>query len=102
MSQPDSATAPATLDDLLVELRDIRKLLAAERDSGDRPASSDVGDYTPEDVALRLQCSVRHVRRMLDGKELPGVYRVGRLIRLRRDAVDEWLTAKASSKPRQK
>ncbi len=95
-------TSPATLDDVLVELLDIRKLLAAGKDSDDRSASSDSSDFTPEDIAKRLQCSVRHIRRMLDGSQLPGVYRVGRLIRLRRDVIEKWLAEGASSKSRQK
>jgi excisionase family DNA binding protein len=48
-------------------------------------------DYTVPDLAKRLQCSDRHIWRMLDRKLIPGVIRIGRLVRLHRPTVDAWL-----------
>jgi len=48
-------------------------------------------EYTVADLAQRLQCSDRHIWRMLDRKLIPGVIRIGRLVRLHRPTVDAWL-----------
>ncbi len=51
--------------------------------------------YTAEDIGGILQCSTRHVRRMIDAREIPGMIRIGRLVRFHRGIVDEWLATKA-------
>jgi len=55
-------------------------------------------DYTVSDLAHRMQCSDRHIWRLIDGKLIPGVYRIGRLVRLHRPTVDSWLASGAPSK----
>jgi excisionase family DNA binding protein len=52
-------------------------------------------DYTVADLATRLQCSERHLWRLIDRKAVPGVLRIGRLVRLHRATVDAWLAAGA-------
>jgi excisionase family DNA binding protein len=54
------------------------------------PALTDP-EYTVHDLAQRLQCSDRHIWRMLDRKLIPGVIRIGRLVRLHRPTVDAWI-----------
>jgi excisionase family DNA binding protein len=48
--------------------------------------------YTVADVARLLGCSERHVWRQIDLQRIPGILRVGRLVRMSRKLVDEWLT----------
>lgn len=45
---------------------------------------------TPADVAAELQCSPRYVSMLVARGELPAL-RVGRLSRIRREDLDEWL-----------
>ena len=54
--------------------------------------SVDQGVYDVRDLARLLKCSDRHVRRMIDAGEVPGVRRFGRLIRASRAVVDKWLS----------
>lgn len=49
------------------------------------------GMYDVRDLAQLLKCSDRHVRRMIDAGEIPGVRRFGRLVRASRAIVDKWL-----------
>lgn len=49
------------------------------------------GTYDVPDLAALLKCSQRHVRRMVDADEIPGLIRFGRLVRFSRRAVDAWL-----------
>lgn len=53
--------------------------------------------YRVQDLAGLLDCSVQHVRRMVRGRLIPGAFRVGRLIRFRREMVDAWLAARVSA-----
>jgi excisionase family DNA binding protein len=48
-------------------------------------------DYTVRDLAARLQCSERHIWRLIDQGRVPGVLRIGRLVRLHGATVDAWL-----------
>jgi excisionase family DNA binding protein len=52
--------------------------------------------YSVPDLAKLLQCSERHIWRQIDMGKIPGVIRFGRLVRLSRKLVDEWL---ASGRP---
>jgi excisionase family DNA binding protein len=53
------------------------------------------GTYDVPDIAALLKCSERHVRRMIDAREIPGLIRVGRLVRFSKRIVDDWLIEKA-------
>ena len=63
-----------------------------------RPASAtekrerlEAATYTVADLAALLQCSERHVHRLNDSRAIPGMIRVGRLVRFSKKLVDEWL-----------
>jgi excisionase family DNA binding protein len=49
--------------------------------------------YDSPDVARVLGVSLRNVRRMDARRAIPGRMTIGRLIRYRRDAVDQWVAA---------
>jgi predicted DNA-binding transcriptional regulator AlpA len=55
------------------------------------PAEADLID-TPA-LAARLNCSVRHVHRLRDLGLIPGVVRLGRLLRYDQRRISEWITA---------
>lgn len=44
-------------------------------------------------VAATLAVSVRHVRRLADGGDLPRPVRLGKLIRWRRQEIERWIAA---------
>ena len=52
----------------------------------------DQGMYDVRDLARLLKCSDRHVRRMIDAGEVPGLRRFGRLVRASKVVVDKWLS----------
>jgi excisionase family DNA binding protein len=52
-------------------------------------------DYTVSDLSGRLQCSERHIWLLIDQGLVPGVMRLGRLVRLHGPTVDAWLAAGA-------
>ena len=54
-------------------------------------AAVESGTYTVADLARLLHCSERHVWRQLDLGRIPGVIRCGRLVRLSRHLIDNWL-----------
>ena len=45
----------------------------------------------PELCKLLGGISDRHARRMIDAGTIPGVVRLGRLIRIRRDKLEKWI-----------
>jgi excisionase family DNA binding protein len=47
-------------------------------------------DYTVPDFAARRQCSERHIWRLIDAGKIPGVCRLGRLVRIHRATADAW------------
>ena len=49
--------------------------------------------YDSPAVARVLGVSLRHVRRMDARRAIPGRMTIGRLVRYRRDAVDQWVAA---------
>jgi excisionase family DNA binding protein len=55
------------------------------------PPEAAAATYTVPQLAALMQCSQRHVWRMLDLGQIPGVIRLGRLVRFSRKAVDQWL-----------
>jgi excisionase family DNA binding protein len=50
-------------------------------------------DYTIPDLAERTQSSARHIWRLIGARKVPGVYRLGRLVRIHRATADAWLAA---------
>jgi excisionase family DNA binding protein len=54
-------------------------------------------DYTVRDLAGRTQSSSRHIWRLIDKGLVPGVYRLGRLVRIHRATADAWLAAGCKS-----
>jgi len=55
-----------------------------------------VGTYTVPDVAGLLKCTQRHVRDLVATGVVPGVIRVGRLIRFHKGIVHDWLATQAT------
>jgi excisionase family DNA binding protein len=47
--------------------------------------------YTVAQLAAALQCSTRHLWRLIDLGRVPGVLRVGRLVRIARATADAWI-----------
>jgi excisionase family DNA binding protein len=60
--------------------------------TGTDPAA---GTYTVPDLAALLKCSERHVRGMAAGGAIPGVIRLGRMLRFHQVTVNDWLAARA-------
>lgn len=68
------------------------------------PSKSDVPEQRPElqagtydvpDLATLLKCSERHVRNLAEAGSIPGILRIGRLVRFHRTIVNDWLTEQA-------
>lgn len=55
------------------------------------------GTYDVDDLAALLKCSPRHIRRMIDANQIPGIVRFGRLVRAHAPTVDGWLARKAEA-----
>jgi excisionase family DNA binding protein len=47
-------------------------------------------DYTVPALAESKQCSERHIWRLINTGRIPGVYRLGRLVRIHRATADAW------------
>jgi excisionase family DNA binding protein len=69
--------------------------MATITDSIEKRQALENGTYDVPDIAGLLKCSERHVRRMIDAGEIPGMIRIGRLVRFHKGIVDGWLTGKA-------
>jgi excisionase family DNA binding protein len=52
---------------------------------------ADAGTLRVADLAALLKCSEKNVRRKLKAREIPGVIRLGRLIRFSKPVIAEWL-----------
>jgi excisionase family DNA binding protein len=61
--------------------------------AGETPAA---GTYDVPDLAGLLKCSERHVRDLATAGTIPGVIRVGRLLRFHKGIVHDWLAAQAT------
>lgn len=48
-------------------------------------------------MAKLLACSEQHVRNLVTRNEIPGAFKIGKLIRFQRDMVDAWLAARVQS-----
>ncbi len=59
--------------------------------SSPQTARPDAATYTVADLAALLKCSPRHIHRLTDARRIPGLIRVGRLVRYSRTRVDEWV-----------
>ena len=55
----------------------------------------EAGTYDVPGLAALLRCSERHVRNMADAGSIPGLIRIGRLVRFHRGIVNEWLAEQA-------
>jgi excisionase family DNA binding protein len=42
-------------------------------------------------AAIKLKLSVKTIRRMVDARKIPGVFRLGKLIRFNLDLFDRWI-----------
>ena len=62
--------------------------------------ASDVGTYDVSDLAELLKCSERHIRNMAESGDIPGMFRLGRLVRFHREFVSAWLSEKAKGADR--
>jgi excisionase family DNA binding protein len=60
-------------------------------DGEGRDAALALLTYTVEQFAAALQCSPRHIWRQIDLGTVPGVLRIGRLVRIARSVADEWI-----------
>jgi excisionase family DNA binding protein len=49
--------------------------------------------YTADDIAQLLQCSTRNIWKLSDAGVLPGLTRIGRLVRWRAKDVNEWISS---------
>ena len=67
-----------------------QRLASESRDEGGAGAST----YTVDQVAMIAQCSARHVWRLIDKGEVPGVIRLGRLVRFSKSKIDDWLAGR--------
>ena len=63
-------------------------------------AAVEPATYTVADLARLLTCSERHVWRQIDLGHVPGVCRVGRLVRIVRAIADEWIRSGCPSNRR--
>lgn len=59
------------------------------------PPTTTEQDYDVPTLAVRCRCSARHVWRQIDAGKIPGVYRLGNLVRINRGVVEEWLRSGA-------
>lgn len=69
--------------------------MATLTDPDDKRQALEGGTYDVPDLAALMKCSTRHVRRMIDAGEIPGVIRFGRLVRFHKGIVNDWLAGKA-------
>jgi hypothetical protein len=60
--------------------------------SDDRP-SVEAGSYTVSDIGIITKASTRHIWRQIDRGLIPGVFRLGRLVRVSKPIFDAWLAA---------
>jgi excisionase family DNA binding protein len=44
-----------------------------------------------DSVAVKLDCSTRHVRRLADSGSMPKAIRLGKLVRWLESEIDEWI-----------
>jgi excisionase family DNA binding protein len=71
--------------------------MATITDPTEKRQSLENGTYDVLDLAALMKCSTRHVRRMIDAREIPGLIRFGRLVRFHKRIVDEWLAGKVKA-----
>jgi excisionase family DNA binding protein len=61
-----------------------------------RPSSADLPVlqmFDVEAVATILNCSERHVYRLVDAGKMPAPVRLGALVRWNRQAIEDWMTS---------
>jgi len=55
------------------------------------PTGDSAAMYTVRDVARQLQCSTRHIHRLVDAGRMPRPIRLGSLVRWRRADIENWI-----------
>ncbi len=60
-------------------------------DAHEKHQAIEAGTYDVPEMARMLKCSERHIRNMTDAKQIPGIIRLGRLVRFHRGIVNDWL-----------
>jgi excisionase family DNA binding protein len=63
------------------------------------PPTLGTATYTVAQLAAALQCSPRHLWRLIDLGRVPGVLRVGRLVRIARAVADAWIAGGCRAVP---
>ena len=71
--------------------------MATITDPAEKKQALEGGTYDVPDLAALMKCSERHVRRMIDAREIPGLIRFGRLVRFYKGIVEAWLAGKAKA-----
>ena len=74
--------------------------MSVKPDPTEKRPDFEVGTYDVPGLAALLKCSERHVRNMADAGTIPGILRLGRLVRFHRGIVNDWLTEKAKGADR--
>ncbi len=49
--------------------------------------------YTIDDIAGILNCSIRHVRRMVDSQRIPQPVKLGSLLRWLKTDIEQWMAS---------
>ena len=71
--------------------------MATITDPTEKKKALEGGTYDVPDLAALMKCSTRHVRRMIDAREIPGLIRFGRLVHFHKGIVEAWLAGKAKA-----
>ncbi|HEY1189088.1 MAG TPA: helix-turn-helix domain-containing protein [Gemmata sp.] len=71
--------------------------MATLTDPTEKQQALESGTYDVPDLAALMKCSERHIRRMIDAREIPGLIRFGRLVRFHKGIVNDWLAGKVRS-----
>lgn len=77
-----------------------RELMVLPTDSTASDNLPGYATYTVVELATLLQCSTRHIHRMVDAREIPGLVRIGRLVRFSRRVIHEWIDSRTNSSNR--
>lgn len=74
--------------------------MATLSDADERHKALDTGTYDVPELTALLKCSERHIRNMIERGVIPGVLRIGRIVRLHRGIVNDWLAEQAKGATR--
>jgi len=62
----------------------------------------ELSPYRTIDLAVLLNCTEQHIRNQVAKNKIPGVIRLGRMVRFNREVIDRWLVELQSGKPASK